>query len=95
MGVNAEMAEFENYQVLEKFPFAGELLEAVPYGSGHINDTYRLTFREDGKEVQYILQRINGEIFRDQDQLMENIERVTSFIAGKIRLQGGNPDPIG
>ena len=92
MGVNAEMAEFENYQVLEKFPFAGELLEAVPYGSGHINDTYRLTFREDGKEVQYILQRINGEIFRDQDQLMENIERVTSFIAGKIRLQGGNPD---
>ena len=64
------MEAFESYQVISQFPLEGTLLEAVPYGSGHINDTYRLTFGENGKQKQYILQRINNEIFRNPDELM-------------------------
>ncbi len=39
-----------------------------------------------------ILQRINTNIFKDPDGLMENIENVTAFLHKKIQAEGGNPD---
>ena len=46
-------------EVIARYPFAGELNQCVPYGSGHINDTYLLTYRlADGAENRIILQRI-------------------------------------
>lgn len=60
---------------------------ASPYGNGHINDTFVV----DGKP-RHIMQRINAEIFRDVDGLMENICGVTEHIREKIIKAGGNPD---
>ena len=57
--------------VLKKY---GLEADTQVYGNGHINDTYVL---EDGK---YILQRINTNIFKNPDELMENIENVTEFL---------------
>jgi len=56
------------------------------YGNGHINDTYLV---EPG---EYILQRINTNIFKNPDELMENIENVTGFLREKIKASGGDPD---
>lgn len=56
------------------------------YGNGHINDTYLIG--TPGK----ILQRINTNIFKTPDELMENIENVTAFLRGKIQAEGGDPD---
>ena len=78
--------------VAEKFQIDGEILSIEPYGSGHINDTFRLIEKRGDKEKDYILQRMNGEIFKNRDELMENILRVTSFLKEKIVAQGGNPD---
>ena len=50
------------------------------YGSGHINETYRMSC-PDGP--QYIFQKINTAIFRDPDALMDNIARVTGHIRAK------------
>ena len=50
-----------------------KLTECIPYGNGHINDTYRLTFRVGEKVNRYILQRMNKSIFTDPVGLMENI----------------------
>ena len=50
------------------------------YGSGHINETYRMAC-PDGP--QYIFQKINTSIFPDPDALMENIRRVTEHIRSK------------
>ena len=50
------------------------------YGSGHINETYRVVCPGG---PQYILQRINSSIFPDPDALMENIKRVTEHIRSK------------
>lgn len=86
------MEQYLKEQIIGHFMLEGTVTEVIPYGSGHINDTYRVTFQKDGQEKQYILQRINNEIFRDPDQLMENIVRVTSFLTEKIRSNGGNPD---
>lgn len=51
--------------------------EGIPYGKGHINTTFLITV--EGKK--YILQRINKNIFKDPVSLMENILRVTDYLA--------------
>ncbi len=56
------------------------------YGNGHINDTY-LT-----NPSQYILQRINSNIFTNPKELMNNIDKVTRFLKKKIAADGGNPE---
>jgi Ser/Thr protein kinase RdoA (MazF antagonist) len=67
-----------------QFEISGEFLEAIPYGSGHINDTYRVTFRENGSPHCYILQRINHHIFKNPVALMKNIQRVTAHLATQV-----------
>lgn len=59
------------------FALQGAYLEATPYGSGHINDTFAVSFSQSGTRVRYILQRINTRIFRDPVSLMDNVLRVT------------------
>jgi Phosphotransferase enzyme family len=68
----------------QAFAIDGELASAAPYGSGHINDSYRAVFLRNGSPSHYILQRINRRIFKNPVALMENIERVTSHLAGKV-----------
>src|ERR1017187_6876187 len=67
-----------------QFEIGGEFLEAIPYGSGHINDTYRVKFHDNGAPHCSILQRINHHIFKKPVALMENIERVTAHLATQV-----------
>ena len=66
----------------------GDFTDAVPYGSGHINDTYQVSARLSGTPVHYLLQRINHEIFKQPDRVMENIVRVTGHLHGKLEAAG-------
>lgn len=45
-------------RLVAAFDLPGEFIESVPYGSGHINDTFVLTIQTDGVATRYILQRI-------------------------------------
>ena len=79
--------------VSRQFQIAGKFTEAVPYGTGHINDTYAVRFRTLGGTVRYIFQRVNHNIFRDVPRLMENIGRVTAHVRGKLAgVPGSDPD---
>jgi Ser/Thr protein kinase RdoA (MazF antagonist) len=69
----------------------GDFVDAVPYGSGHINDTYQVSARLAGTPVHYLLQRINHEIFKQPDRVMENILSVTEHLRGKLAA-AGDPD---
>ena len=69
--------------VARHFQLPGEFLQAAPYGSGHINDTYSATFDQGGTRVRYIFQRINHNIFKNPVALMENVQRVTTHLAEK------------
>ncbi|MGI6069823.1 MAG: phosphotransferase enzyme family protein [Blautia sp.] len=69
----------------------GDLIDLIPFGSGHINDTFCVTMKEAGKR-RYILQRMNKEVFKNPDQLMENIIGVTQWLRKKIVEQGGDPE---
>lgn len=57
------------------------------YGNGHINDTYLC---EAAPRV--ILQRINTKVFKNPDEVMQNIYNVTEHLKAKIKKAGGNPD---
>lgn len=73
-----------------RFQFEGSFVEGIPYGSGHINDTYRFTYTDGEKKNRYILQKMNNSIFAHPEELMENIKGVTSWLKTKIQEQGGD-----
>lgn len=85
------MAEIKK-EVIENFQFEGEYTEGIPYGSGHINDTFRVTFQHKGETKRYILQRMNNQIFLNPEELMENVVGVTSWLRKKIVENGGEPE---
>ena len=85
-----EMADFK--KIVSAFRVEGELVSCERYGEGHINETYLAILQKDGKQVKFILQKINTGLFRNVDGLMSNIVGVTEFARAKIRAKGGNPD---
>ena len=78
-------------EAIDSIDFKGEPVSWERYGSGHINDTFRLVCKDGDQENLYILQRVNHEIFTDPVSLMNNIAGVTSFLREKITAQGGDP----
>ena len=66
----------------------GDFAGAEPYGSGHINDTYKVSARLAGRPVNYLLQRINHGIFKTPDRVMENIVRVTRHLGARLAGDG-------
>lgn len=70
--------------IARQFQIYGEFRSAEAYGSGHINDTYAVVFDQAGAPARYVLQRINHNIFKNPVALMENIQRVTAHLAGKL-----------
>lgn len=79
-------------EAIEAFDLEGRLLDAIPYGNGHINDTFLLTCETQKGSRRYILQRMNHSIFKNPQQLMENVVNVTEYLRGVIGRQGGDPD---
>ena len=78
--------------ISRQFQFSGHYLDAQPYGTGHINDTYLVRFQQPGPHIQrYILQRINQNIFKRPEAVMHNMQLVTSHLRDKISAAGGDP----
>ena len=78
--------------IIGRFDFLGSLVGAVPFGLGHINDTFAVSLRQpDGSLRRYILQKINQFVFKDPMAVMENVERVTRHLHAKIQAAGGDP----
>ena len=82
----------ETIKILSHFCIDGELVIVCPYGNGHINSTRKLVVENNGTCREYILQKINTNVFKDPDALMENYVGVTSFLRKKIQTFGGDAD---
>ena len=78
------MNEAKLREICSKFKM---ITEAQPYGNGHINDTFLCE-----SEPKIILQRINSNVFKKPEEVMENIYNVTEFLKKKIKAAGGDPD---
>lgn len=78
--------------ILVNFEIDGSYINSNMVETGHINDTYVVDFKSrSGDIIKYVLQRINHNVFKDPDKLMENIIKVTNHIREKILAEGGNP----
>lgn len=76
-------------RVCEAFAFDGKIIDAKPFGSGHINDTMLLT---TDKGSQFVLQKINTYVFTDPQALMENVFAVTEFLKKRLVELGDDPN---
>jgi hypothetical protein len=73
------------------FDMRADFVQAQPHGIGHINDTYCATFDQAGRQLRYVIQRINHHVFRQPALLMENISRVTRQALHTL-LEAGHPE---
>lgn len=75
-------------QIARRFALPTAIETVSPLGNGLINHTY-LVACADGS--RYTLQRINANVFREPDRLMENFVGVCRFLEKKITAEGGDP----
>ncbi len=72
--------------IFEQFKAEGTFSNGKPYGTGHIHDTFKIDTEESDCH-NYILQRLNNNIFKDIAGLQKNIDLVTSHIKKKLEKQ--------
>jgi Ser/Thr protein kinase RdoA (MazF antagonist) len=73
--------------ILSQFDLQGTVAECKPLGNGLINDTF--VVRTAGDDTpDYVLQRINHNIFTDVEGLQRNIQAVTTHIRRKLEAAG-------
>lgn len=77
------------YNLISEFKIDDDILSVLPFGSGHINDTYRVINR-DPAGIDYLLQRINHHVFNDVPALMQNLLYVTKHLMQKLSEINGS-----
>ena len=79
-------------EAVAAFEFGAPVVSVCRFGSGHVNDTFRVdTDRADGENPLFILQRINEVAFHKPDEVMANVIGITEYLSKKIREAGGDP----
>ena len=86
------MRHWEIAKIAKQFCIESVFSNAQTCGNGHINDTFKTVFNKDGVENSYIIQRINHNVFKHPETLMDNIVRVTEHIRKKLQMK--NTDNI-
>ena len=71
------------YSVCKALQFDGEVVKYEVLSGGNINTTYHVTCKNSNGEVDYLLQRINKNVFKKPEGIMGNIVNVTDYIANK------------
>ncbi len=67
-----------------QFQLEGDIASSEAHGNGNVNDTF-LLFCKNGDDLnRYTLQRINHEVFKNPEGLMDNFSRVTKHLQGKM-----------
>lgn len=79
-------------ETIEGFGIAGTLLGCERYGSGHINETYLVTYDMNGLgRLRFIFQRISKALTKESILLMGNVQKVTEHLRKRIITDGGDP----
>ncbi len=81
------MEENQLKAIVGKFAVEGTIEQIKPLGEGLINDTYKVITAEPAAP-DYVLQRVNDNVFPDVDMVMRNIGAVTDHIRKKLVAAG-------
>ena len=74
--------------ILRHFDTRADYVSGAPFGTGHINDTYRIVASQGGHKVLFTLQHVNTRIFKDGPALMSNITRISRHAVARLRAEG-------
>lgn len=74
---------------IKNFDFGGTATGCIAYGNGHINDTFLVLSNQDGMQRRFVLQAVNNNVFKKPVQVMENIEKVLSFLKDRVADERG------
>src|SRR3546814_915084 len=69
-----------------EFDIEGRVIDVSAFGSGHINDTFKVVTDEPGA-THYLLQRVNHHVFKDVEAVMDNIQRVTNHLKARYAAE--------
>ena len=72
--MNTSLAKEMLMHTAGRFDLDSPAAEIKPYGSGHINETFLVTTRNN---TRYILQKISPLLTDDAEGLMKNIRAIT------------------
>jgi len=76
--------------ILDHFNLHAGSISVTRWGEGHIHETYLLETQDHRPD--YILQKINGNVFRNIPGMMQNIEAICRHFRAKLSLMHGH-DP--
>lgn len=77
--------------VVEQFIIQGEIINIEQINKGYINCTYKVeTLSKNNNVHQYILQKINTNVFRNVDDLMSNFQITTSHLSKNLTMPGNH-----
>lgn len=77
-------------EVANAFNINGECTDISVIKTGHINNTYKVTYNNEGIITDYLFQKINTNVFKNPDKLMYNIIAVTKHLRNKIEKNNGD-----
>lgn len=75
-------------KMMIEFNKTGRVAGYKMFNSGHINTTVLVIVDEGDKHGKYVLQRINTNVFKNPEGVMENISNVTNYIRRKMENSG-------
>lgn len=77
--------------VAEHFCLQGEVINIKRINKGYINRTYRVDTLSPSDHIhQYILQRINTNVFHDMNALMNNFKLTTEHLTERLQMPGSH-----
>ena len=84
--------ESKTINMARRFALPQGEITAAPYGNGHINDTLCVCVKTPEGMRRYIMQRVNRYVFKQPEDVIANIARVTEYLRGIIAAEGGDPE---
>ncbi|MBE9028445.1 aminoglycoside phosphotransferase family protein [filamentous cyanobacterium LEGE 11480] len=72
--------------IADQFAHRGTVTDIAPLGNGNINDTFLITV-DSLIDHQFVLQRINTQVFQQPQLVMRNMRTLTEHIHAKLQKQ--------
>ena len=75
-----------HFLIAEQFILAGQVIAVHEFGNGNINDTYLVSIdTASAEERQFVLQRINTQVFKQPRLIMQNMRAFTEHMRRRAR----------
>jgi len=74
--------------VFRQFDTRADFRAALPFGNGHIHDTYKAIADQGGATTAFTLQRLNTRVFKRPETVMANITLITRHLGVRLAAEG-------